>query len=86
MLQLASKRNTILLSLESARAELFETFGGVYPSPQLTRLAQQGIVFRCMISPSASTGMCLARCVWVRRAAAIPRQDFTTSIHALALA
>ncbi len=77
MIQLEAKRNVVLLSFESKRASFFKTFGGSYPSPNMDRLAAQGIKFEKMISPSASTAMALASVLSGQYPYQLPRLDYT---------
>jgi hypothetical protein len=58
-MNLIPKRNIVFFSIDCRRADLYETFNGHYASPNLTRMAERGIVFENMYTPAVSTVMTL---------------------------
>jgi hypothetical protein len=58
-MEFSPKENLIMFSFDLKRKDLFETFGGTYPSPNLTRFAQQGVLFNNMYAAAPSTIMSL---------------------------
>ncbi|MCK5707851.1 MAG: sulfatase-like hydrolase/transferase [Candidatus Aureabacteria bacterium] len=60
MIKLKPKKNIIMFSIDYRRIDLYEAFGGIYPTPNISKLAKRGILFNKMYSPSASTVMSLS--------------------------
>ena len=59
MLKLSPKKNIIYFSIDGRRKDLYGTFGGAFPTPNLDRLAGKSIVFNKMYSAATSTVMSL---------------------------
>ncbi len=54
------KKNVILLSIDSRRADLYSIYDGLFDTPNVTKLAKNGYIFKNMYSSSASTVMALS--------------------------
>jgi len=76
---LTPKKNTVLFSLESKRAGFFETFGGPYPSPNMSRLAAKGVQFNNMIASAPSTAMSLTSVLEGKFSYELEQGDYGTS-------
>ena len=79
MITFTPKKNIVLFSLEAKSRHLFETFGGPYPSPNLSRLVAQGVDFTQMHSAAGSTAMSLASVVHGRYTHDLGRVDYDSS-------
>ncbi len=79
MVTLSPKQNIVLFSLEAKSRYLFETFGGPYASPNLSRLVAQGVDFTQMHSAAGSTAMSLASVVHGRYAHELGRVNYDSS-------
>jgi len=55
MLKLSPKKNIIYFSIDGRRKDLYGTFGGAFPTPNLDRLAGKSIIFNKMYSAATST-------------------------------
>ena len=60
MPQINPKKNIIFFSIDCRRQDCYQTFGGIYPSPNIDKLARKGILFKNMYAASASTVMSLS--------------------------
>ncbi len=60
MVNFKPKKNIIMFSIDSRSQNLYSTFGGRFPTPNMDRIAQKSIVFKKMYSNSASTVMTLS--------------------------
>ncbi|MFT7619897.1 MAG: hypothetical protein ACI97A_003554, partial [Planctomycetota bacterium] len=75
-IQITPNKHVLYYSLESKSRNWFECYGGGYPSPNFSRLAEMSQVFEDMSSPGCSTAFSLSAITSGRYAHEFDRADY----------